>query len=144
MNPMFYGWLVIAILFLLLEIGSPGLFYFLSFSFGAALSSVLSMYGVSLMGQSILFLIGSVGALMLLKRFVQKQEQGKKSETNIYALRGKHALVLVAIEPTKFGQIKIGGEQWSARAHDNGHIEAGATVEVVAIRGAHIVVKKLI
>lgn len=95
--------------------------------------------------QSLIFLAGSVLALVLLKRFVQKHEHAsKKTHTNIYALQGKLAVVTTTIEPNKFGQVKIGGELWAARAHDNNAIEVGVQVEIVSVGGAHVVVKRIV
>ena len=144
MNTMFYVWLITALLFLIFEIGSPGLFYFLSFAFGAALSGVSSIYVDSVIVQSLIFLAGSIVALGVLQWFVQKHEQpSKKSHTNIYALQGKKGVVLVAVEPNKLGQIKVGGEQWAARAHGDEVIEVGTEIEIVCVGGAHVVVKRV-
>lgn len=91
-----------------------------------------------------IFLAGSVLALVLLKRFVHTYERdNKKTHTNMYALQGKQGIVVTTIEPNRFGQVKVGGEQWAARAHNNGVIEVGAEVEIVAVGGAHVVVKNI-
>ena len=41
--------------------------------------------------------------------------------------------------PDKPGEVKINGEIWTARANEV--ITKGETVEIVVVRGAHVVVK---
>lgn len=67
------------------------------------------------------------------------------ARTNIYALIGKHGLVILPLIPEKMGQIKIDGEIWSARLLKgiNQEIPAGALVEIVQVIGCHCVVKPL-
>lgn len=143
MHTMFYLWLIVAGLFLILELGSPGLFYFLAFACGAALSGLLSMYVPSVIVQCLAFLVASIVALFILKVFVHREHATKKTHTNMYALQGKRGFVVVAIEPNTIGQVKVGGEQWAARSLNNSTIEIAVEVEIVQVSGAHAVVKKV-
>jgi membrane protein implicated in regulation of membrane protease activity len=56
--------------------------------------------------------------------------------TGTKALEGARAIVLVRVDDTG-GRVRIGGEEWSARAYFDGQvIEPGTRVEVAKIDGA--------
>jgi membrane protein implicated in regulation of membrane protease activity len=132
-------WLILALFFLLLEMGSPGLFYFLSFFFGGMIASGLSIWVVDPLAQVIAFFVGSIVAFVALWFWVKK-EHTVTTKTNVYALQGKKGTVLKEIPRNNVGLVKVGGETWSAKAV-NGHlIKAGTTVEVVRVQGAHLFV----
>lgn len=142
-SNMFYGWLVIALLFLIAELGNPGLFFFLSFCLGALAAGFLTLVTENIVAQSLLFLTGSIIAGVVLIVCFKKRMRQSHYATNAHALIGKHAFVIQTIHPEQAGQVKVGGEIWSARALNSGKIEKEAVVEVVAIRGVHVLVKKI-
>lgn len=92
---------------------------------------------------AVVFAISAVGLLfvvrpMLLRRFATPPP----TPTNVDALPGKTAKVLEAVNENS-GQVKIGGEVWSARPFDPADEYAeGETVYVMKIDGAHAVVWK--
>jgi len=58
----------------------------------------------------------------------------------VAALVGRHAEVTRAVSRTE-GEVRLGGEIWTARAASPGHVlEVGSTVEVTAISGASVLV----
>jgi membrane protein implicated in regulation of membrane protease activity len=143
MNTFFTAWILLALLFLFFEMGSPGLFYFLSFSFGALAAAVSSLAVGAVTSQILIFLAGTCIALLVLKWWVARKSNKNHShdKSNIYALKGKRAVVLKDITPDASGTVKIGGESWMARsAH---HIAAGSHVLVVDVRGAHVLVEEV-
>ena len=91
--------------------------------------------------QGAAFLGGTIIALFVLKQWLaQKMLKGRQQgQTNVFALQGKYAVVLRDIMPDKPGEVKINGEIWTARANEV--ITKGETVEIVVVRGAHVVVK---
>lgn len=137
---MIYIWFVIALIFLLMELGQPGLFLFLSFFFGALLAGAVAYTNPDLVLQSLAFLGGSVLAFLILSRWV-KQENKQLHKTNVYALKGKRGLVIKAIHPQEPGEVKLGGEIWSAKAHET--LRVGTLIEVVHVQGVHVVVKSV-
>jgi membrane protein implicated in regulation of membrane protease activity len=63
--------------------------------------------------------------------------------TGTDALVGKRALTLTPVD-SHGGQVRIGGEVWTARAYDDGSvIPAGAAVDIAQIDGATAVVLPL-
>lgn len=162
-----YAWLVAALFFLILEMGHPGLFYWTSFSLGSLVAATLSWCDYSWQSAGIGFLVSSLLAIVLLKFSVGKlikKHSGAHTLTNTDALIGKIGRVVEPISVDKAGRVKIGGEEWLARAYKEGVVhesashesashegalprsthqtlfEVGVRVSVVAVRGSHLVV----
>jgi len=145
MEPILFFWLVIACLFLIAEVGHPGLFFFLPFSAAALITAAVSIWQESLVIQGLCFLSTAALIFLILHRwlkirsFVQRGEQ----KTNTDALIGKRATVVKNINDHGTGYVKIDGQDWLARSIDGSAVQSGAIVEIVATRGAHLLVKKL-
>jgi membrane protein implicated in regulation of membrane protease activity len=137
-----YIWLIVGILFLLFEMSSPGLFYFLSFAIGAAVAAIGAVFEVSVITQCVLFLANTVLALVVLKMLIapQFERHHAHQRTNVDALRGKRAVVCKRIEPHNPGEVEIDGHLWLARTSHERTIEVGTEVEIKDIRGSHVVV----
>lgn len=141
-----FFWLIVSIFFLLLEMGSPGLFFFLSFFFGAIASAACAGFTDSMVLQSVVFLIGSVLSFLVLHFWVKKcfSKSNHHEQTNASALRGKHAKVLKTIPANiGVGVVKVGGDTWSARSVDQQEILVGVIVEIVEVKGSCLVVRGL-
>jgi len=141
-----YFWLIVSIFFLLLEMGSPGLFFFLSFFFGALMAAGSTIFTDSTVLQSIIFLTGSAVSFLILHFWVKKRFSKEKhhEHTNANALRGKYATVIKTIPAhIGVGAVKIGGDTWSARSIDQQEILAGIIVEIVEIKGSHLIVRRV-
>lgn len=135
-----YAWLIAALIFLIFEMGHPGLFFWLSFSLGSLVAATFSWYDYSWHVAGFSFLLSSLGAIVLLKRYVGNfiKHHGAHTLTNTDALIGKIAVVVTPISADKPGRVKIGGEEWLARSSEV--LEKGVRVSVVAVRGSHVVV----
>lgn len=143
MDNIFYFWIVVGLIFLLIEIGHPGLFLFLSFAIGAGVTAVLSLYNSSFSVHCLTFLGVTFVAFMLLSRWLAKKEKAHGHRTNVYALLAKRAIVTKTIAVDAIGYVKIGGEVWAASSVHNDEIKQGVAVKVVAIKGARLVVEVL-
>lgn len=128
---------------LLLELSSPGYFFFLSFSIGALAAAGVAWYDLALALQGGVFIGVSTLAFLLLRRYVARIEQKNAVKTNVYALQGKKGVVIDEISPLTRGWIKVEGELWAAMPCDESIIEKGAIVKVTGSAGSHLTVKKL-
>jgi len=145
-NSMAYAWMTFAFLFLLLEIGSPGLFFFIGLFFGGIGAAIAALYTPFFIDQFFVFFGITTGALVLL-RYIALPYLAKNrthERTNMYALQGKHGFVIVPITSREPGMVKVQGERWIAYALHNNPLAEGDEIEVVDIRGAHLIVKKYI
>ena len=138
-------WLLVALFSLLLEMSSPGLFFFLSFFFGALLAACIALIGTSWALQAMIFLGGTACAFVILHYWIVKKSEGvdTHTQTNVYALRSKRGLVIRQITANKMGLVKIDGEKWSARSLDKQTINEGAIVIVERVKGVHVVVRQV-
>lgn len=137
----FFYWIIAALLCACCEMGTPGLFWFLSFAFGCLLAAVLAFINLHVNIQLIGFLAGVLIGFVCLYKYSRKLNQKVVIHTNIAALKGKMGIVIMHIKPGQFGQIKLQGEIWSATAQGGVTILNGELVEVVGSSGCHLIVK---
>jgi len=138
---MFLLWCVIALIFILFEMSSPGLFLFLSFAIGAMVAAITTLFECTPLVSCISFLVGTVLSFCLLKKWLARENRGHAHKTNIYALQGKKGIVTQEIKPYGVGAINVNGEIWSARSIDHTMINVGELVEIVKIQGSHALVR---
>jgi membrane protein implicated in regulation of membrane protease activity len=109
---------------------------------GAALiTAVCAAAGLPPPGQLVVFTIASTASLVLLRPLAQRHMLPPRPQRfGVEALVGKSAYVLQEVTG-RGGRVRIGGEEWTARAYDETLvIPAGATVDVMQIQGATAVV----
>lgn len=142
-TTLIFIWLTVAVCFLLLEIGHPGLFFFLSFSLAALAGAKVAWLGGSFLWQLSAFLI-AIAISFILIRYFTKRLLHHNSRTNMYALEGQKGVVYITILPDRPGQIKVNGEIWTAKSLHNELIPEGMNVQIINVRGAHVVVQKIV
>ncbi len=131
-------WLIIAGIFLIIESATTGFLVFW-FSVGALIALVCSFFIESVITQTTIFLIASTILIFATRKFCNKFLKNDAPET-INTIVGKVGTVTVDIDPIKaVGQVKIGGESWSATAE--APIEKGAEIVVEKVQGVKAVVK---
>ncbi len=136
-----YGWLVVALCLFVLEAGTPGLFFFLSFAIGSIFAAPASFLQYPFSIQTIIWLIGSTLSLVLLKSYAKKNAPSFE-KTNIDALIGQQATVIITIEYHGIGYIKVRGEEWPAITKDKNILHKGTPVIVVGIEGNKLIVDR--
>lgn len=136
----FYGWLAVALICAALEMGHPGLFFFLSFACGAVITGLASLaMPEMIVAQAAFFLVATGVSFFFLCRFVRPKIG--HHHTNVDALVGKVGVVVEELIDEKPGRVRIVGEVWFARSTGGIDIKEGQNVRVVAVRGAHVVVE---
>ena len=137
-------WLIIAGFFMILEIATAGFLVFW-IGVGAIPALIFSLFfPEKIIIQVIIWVFFSVILILSTKKFADKVKP-TPTPTNVYSIIGKRATVIVAIDnDSDVGQIKVGGEVWSAKAEEFDEIiPAGTHVEVTAIEGVKAIVKKI-
>jgi membrane protein implicated in regulation of membrane protease activity len=109
----------------------------------AALAAVVAAVGGGTALAWIVFAAASVASLGLLRPIARRHlHLPAATRTGTAALVGSRAVVLQRVDADG-GQVKIGGEIWSARAYDEDQvIEPGTRVEVLKIDGATALVSE--
>ena len=138
---MWQVWLLITGLFFIGEIATVGFLIFW-FGVGALIAMIVSLFTSNIIIQTTIFIISSTILIFATKPFVKKFADVKKTNTNVYSIIGKKALVIKTIDPIhSVGQIKLNGEVWTAESENNEIIEEGSEVEVLEIKGVKAIVK---
>jgi membrane protein implicated in regulation of membrane protease activity len=129
-------WALLAVLLALGEVLT--LTFFLGpIALAAVLAAVVAAFGGGIVFQLLVFIAGSLASLAIFRPIATRHlRTPAKLRTGTAALVGAKALVLERVD-LHGGQVKIGGEVWTARAYDESQVmEPGARVEVVKIEGA--------
>ena len=142
---MWQMWLIVAGLFLVLEMVTMGFLVFW-FAVGALVAMLASFFIESVIAQSVIFLIVSTILIFATKPLVNKIIPKESFiKTNAYSIEGKIGKVTIDIEPIEGkGQIKVGSETWSAKSFDDTYIPKDEEVVVEKIEGVKVIVKPLI
>lgn len=144
---MWQYWLIASGVFFIGEIITVG---FLLFWFGVAalIAMVVSFFTSNVITQMAVFIISSVILIFATKPFVKKFVNQKTVVTNALSIVGKKGIVIQDVDDMK-GQVKIGGEIWSAQCETNDDkinsttIPVGSEVEVTKIEGVKVIVKPI-
>jgi membrane protein implicated in regulation of membrane protease activity len=129
-------WVVIAVVLLVAE-ATTSAFVAVYFGLAALVTAAVAAAGLGTPAQLIAFAILSVGSL-LLTRPALKRAAGRTAaiRTGVDAMQGRIGVVTRAIAELEPGQVKVGGETWTARCYyDEEAIPAGSRVEVVKVEG---------
>jgi membrane protein implicated in regulation of membrane protease activity len=135
--PAWVIWTVIAVALALGELATPGLFFLGPVAVAAVVAGVISLIGIAAWLQVLVFLVVAVASLGVLRPIARAHlSMPAATRTGTAALVGTKALVLQRVD-MHGGRVRIGGEEWSARAYiDDQVLEPGMSVEVVKIEGA--------
>jgi len=136
---MIFHWIILGLFFLIAELGHPGAFLFLSFSIGAFIAFLGSIFTQNLLLQIFSFFLGSILGFMLLKSRSLKWAP-KETKTNVEALIGKKPQSIKFLEKDIF-EVKIEGQIWTARFENNYQIPLEEII-IKRIKGCHLIIGK--
>jgi membrane protein implicated in regulation of membrane protease activity len=132
-------WVLWVILAAVLAVGEVLTLSFLLglFALAAVLAGVVAALGGGLVIQLVVFIVASLASVALIRPVAKRHlRTPARLRTGTAALVGAKAVVTERVDDLS-GQVKIGGEVWSARAFMEGQVlEPGARVEVARIEGA--------
>ena len=141
MQHVITAWLLTSLMLLFIELATPGLFFFVSFSFGSLFGALVAFLGYPFPVQCAVVLIVSIVQFTSMRRRLRRFNREKRHESNVHALVGKQGVVTRAIGEHEAGLVKLGGETWSATCTEQGVIKKGAKVQVMRIEGNRVVVR---
>ena len=133
---------VIGLLMILLELVfnvGPGLdlvFVGSAFILGGLLSWPLNSWILTLIVTGVI----CVAYVALGRRYVHRLTVARKSKTNVDAIVGRTGIVLQRIAQNVDGRVKVGNEDWRARATED--IEKGDEIVVTDVSGVTLIVEK--
>jgi membrane protein implicated in regulation of membrane protease activity len=135
--PAWLIWAIVAVLLSVGEILTPGLFFLGPVALAAVAAALVALLGPGVVAQLIVFIAGSIATVAFLRPIARRHlHMPAALRTGTAALEGTKALVLQRVDASG-GRVRIGGEEWSARAYmEDQVLEPGTRVEVVKIEGA--------
>lgn len=136
-------WLILFAVLLVIEILTMGLTT-VWFAGGALVAFILAFVGFVLPVQIIVFLLVSIGLLILTRPIAMKFFNQERQKTNAESLIGQKAIVLEKIDTLHgIGRAEVNGMEWSAKTDDSdGTIDAGEVVVIEGIQGVKLIVRK--
>ena len=131
------AWAIAALLLAVGEIFTPGLFFLGPIAIAAVAAALVSLAVSAVWLQLLVFAGATLASLALLRPIARAHLRMPPAlRTGTAALQGARAVVLQRVDKHG-GRVKIGGEEWSARAYMPDQVlEPGTEVEVVKIEGA--------
>jgi membrane protein implicated in regulation of membrane protease activity len=135
--PGWLAWSIAAALLAVGEIFTPGLFFLGPVALAAVAAAVAAAVGGAVWLQLVVFIAGAVASVGVLRPIARAHLRMPLAiRTGAAALEGAHAVVLQRVDDHG-GRVRIGGEEWSARAYVPEQVlEPGTRVEVAKIEGA--------
>lgn len=132
---MWMFWLIVAGIFFIGEMITVGFLIFW-LGVGALVALLVSLVTSNLFIQTAAFVFSSIILILATKPLTDKFSKKDTVPTNVYTLAGKKGIVIEEINPKDGkGQIKVGGEVWSALCDESLVIPKDSEVEIVRIQG---------
>ena len=133
-------WLVIMVLFLVVEAATVGLVC-IWFAVGALIALLAAMCGAQLWLQIVLFLIVSAATLYFTRPLVKRYVNSKVEPTNADMVIGKECRVTETVDNIAgTGAVYVDGKTWTARSENDEVIPEGTLVTAKSIDGVKLIV----
>lgn len=136
-------WVVLMIVFLVVEGAAPGLVS-IWFALGALAALISALLGAQIWLQAVWFVVVSLLALVVTRPLAKKYVNSRTQATNADMLIGQECIVKETIDKLRgTGAVSVGGKVWTARADgEETVIEAGAVAVVERIEGVKLIVRR--
>lgn len=140
MNTLFIIFITLSVICFIIEIATPGTFFFFSFAIGTLLSAFLSLTTQNLSLLIISASLISIITFFVLKKFDLFKLKNINPKTNIDSYIGKTAHVISSSDKNSC-RVKIFGEEWNAICKEN--VSIGDAVEITGRESLVLYVKKI-
>jgi membrane protein implicated in regulation of membrane protease activity len=130
------AWVLIAVALAVGEVLTPGLFFLGPVALAAGAAAAAALLGAGTLGSLIVFIVCSVASLAILRPIARSHLRlPALSRTGTDAMIGRKGVVTKQVD-RHGGRVRIGGEEWSARAYlDDQVLPVGSSVDIIQIEG---------
>ena len=133
-------WLIVMVLFLVVEAATVGLVC-IWFAVGSLAALLAAMCGAQLWLQIVLFLVVSAATLYFTRPLVKRYVNSKVEPTNADMVIGKECRVTETVDNIAgTGAAYVDGKTWTARSADDEVIPEGTLVTAKSIDGVKLIV----
>lgn len=142
MTTILYLWLAAMVVFLIIEIGTPGL-VFACFAVGALGGGLASIMTDSYLIQLAVFAFVTIILIPMTRTLAKKITKESPRKTNVDAMIGMPGIVIKPIDSaSEVGQVRVEGQIWQAIASEP--IDEGAKITVDKVQGARLYITKTV
>lgn len=136
-------WLIFFLVLIVIEIHTMALTT-IWFAGGALIAFLLSLFGVGVVPQLVVFVVVSFVLLFLTRPWAARFLNKRTVKTNVESLIGQEARVTVEVNNRlETGTVVVNGMEWTARAADAGAVYPVETsVLIQKIQGVKLIVVK--
>ena len=113
------------------------------FAAGGIIALILCLLGINQSIQIAAFIIIAIITAVVVRPIAKKYMRGNIERTNFDRVIGKHGLITKSSTADTKGEVKVMSTLWLASSIDNTTINEGDYCEILAVEGAHLVVKKI-
>ena len=141
---LYHLWIILGILLLIVEIGTPG-FVIGCFAIAAFATSIGAYFDILIKWQILLFSISSAIVFFAIRPSIMKLSffDSKQKSTGTDLMGNKVYMVTETIDNDKDrGYIKVGTEYWRARSENGKIIEVESKIKVKRVEGSTVYVEK--
>ncbi len=139
-------WLIVALIFIVLEIFTNGIAV-ICFSFGALAGSIVAALGGNITWQVIFFALVTILSFIFIRPLLVKlfYKNGKHEvKTNADALIGRIGIVSEEINNGQnTGRVAVDGDDWKAVSENDEVIDKGTKVKITKLDSIIVTVKKV-
>lgn len=136
-------WIIVFLSAILVEVVTLGQLVSIWFAVGAAGALLVQWMGGEFVLQMFTFIGVSVLAMLAVRPLAAAYLRGNVVSTNVDRFIGQQVHLIKGISEGSWGEIKFNGLIYAAISVDNRAIETGELVEIVAIEGAKLIVRKI-
>jgi len=136
-----YLWFIIAIGFGIGETFTAT-FYLLPFALGGLVAGLVSLIGLSLQIQGIVFLVFSGVGIYLVAKYAKPRDEDSLSTTGSFRYVGDEFILDDSVNEYTPVNVNFKGDAWKA-VSSSGEINKGTLVAVVKLDGTKLVVEKV-
>jgi membrane protein implicated in regulation of membrane protease activity len=133
-------WIIAGVALAMLELTTPGGFFFLFF--GTAAVGVGLLTGVGMLPQSwlqlLVFSVLSILSSLLFRKPLLQHFGPRIPEIEVDSLVGETAVALVDIEPNGYGRVELRGSAWNARNSGSERVSRGDRCKVERVDGLSV------
>lgn len=136
-------WMILGAIFLVAEMLTAG-FFILWFGIGAIVAGFIALLGFGHAWQLVAFIVVSGVLFAVSRRFAERVSDAQPPGIGADRFVAQNGIVIEEISNTAdTGRVRTGSEEWRAKSADGSVIPKETEIEVIKVKGTHLIVQTL-